>query len=127
VQVDIGALSDPGKRRPNNEDHFLVMQFRRTMETVLTNLPEGTLPARHTDTAHGMVVADGMGGAAAGEVASRTAIRTLVELAIATPDWIMRLDEEHATQVLERMNQRFQQLQEVLHEKAQSDPKLTGM
>ncbi len=127
MQVDIGALSDPGRRRPNNEDHFLVMEFRRTMETVLTNLPEGTVPALHTDTAHGMVVADGMGGAAAGEVASRTAIQTLIDLAIQTPDWIMRLDEEHAGQVLERMNQRFQQLQEVLHEKAQSDPRLTGM
>jgi len=68
-----------------------------------------------------------MGGAAAGEVASRTAIRTLIDLAIQTPDWIMRLDEEHAGQVLERMNQRFQQLQEVLHDKAQSDPKLSGM
>ena len=127
MQVDIGALSDPGRKRANNEDHFLVMNFRRTLETVLTNLPEGTVPAIHTDTAHGMVVADGMGGAAAGEVASRTAIRTLIDLAIQTPDWIMRLDEEHAGQVLERMNQRFQQLQEVLHEKAQSDPKLTGM
>jgi len=127
MQVEIGARSDPGRKRPNNEDHFLVMEFRRTMETVLTNLPQGTLPARHTDIAHGMVVADGMGGAAAGEVASRTAIRTLIELAIQTPDWIMRLDDEHAPQVLERMNQRFQQLQEVLHDKAQSDPSLAGM
>ncbi len=127
MQLDIGALSDPGKKRANNEDHFLVMEFRRTLETVLTNLPEGSVPAIHTDTAHGMVVADGMGGAAAGEVASRTAIQTLIDLAIQTPDWIMRLDEEHAGQVLERMNQRFQQLQVVLHDKAQSDPKLAGM
>ncbi len=127
MQVDIGALSHPGKKRANNEDHFLVAQFRRTMETLLTNLPEGAVPARHADVAHGMLVADGMGGAAAGEVASRTAIGALVELALQTPDWIMHLDEKSALKVLERMKQRFQQLQEVLIERAQSDPRLSGM
>jgi protein phosphatase len=127
VHVDIGALSDPGRKRPNNEDHFLVARFQRTMETLLTNLPEGTVPARHTDTAYGMLVADGMGGAAAGEVASRTAIGSLVDLALQTPDWIMRFDEKSVPQILERMKQRFQQLQEVLIERAQADPRLTGM
>jgi protein phosphatase len=68
-----------------------------------------------------------MGGAAAGEVASRTAIGALVDLALQTPDWIMRLDETSAPQALERMKQRFQHLQEVLAEKAQADPKLIGM
>ena len=97
------------------------------METLLTNLPEGTVPARHADSAYGMLVADGMGGAAAGEVASRTAIRTLVDLALQTPDWIMRFDEDHAPQILDRMNVRFQQLRDVLIERARSDPKLLGM
>jgi hypothetical protein len=39
-----------------------------------------------------MVVADGMGRHAAGEVASAAAIRFLSELVLKTPDWIMRLD-----------------------------------
>ena len=59
----------------------------------LTNLPEGEVPRRYAETVYGMLVADGVGGSAAGEIASRTAIQALVDLVIDTPDWIMRLDE----------------------------------
>jgi protein phosphatase len=127
VEADLGALSHPGKVRPNNEDHFLVVRFQRTMNVLLTNLPEGTVPENYADTAFGLLVADGMGGAAAGEVASRTAIRTLVDLALQTPDWIMRLDEQSTQQVLDRMDQRFGRLKDALIEQAQADPKLAGM
>jgi protein phosphatase len=127
VDVDLGARSHPGKVRLNNEDHYLVMQFERTMKTLLTNVPEGTVPAEHADTAYGLLVADGMGGAAAGEVASRTAIGALVELAIQTPDWIMQLDDSRVGEVLDRMKQRFEKLSGVLSQRAQADPKLAGM
>ena len=127
VDVDLGARSHPGKVRLNNEDHYLVTRFQRTMKTLLTNVPEGTVPAEHADTAYGLLVADGMGGAAAGEVASRTAIGALIELALQTPDWIMRLDESRVGEVLDRMKQRFEKLSEVLNERAQAEPKLAGM
>jgi serine/threonine protein phosphatase PrpC len=127
VSVELGALSDPGKVRKNNEDHYLVAQFQRTMRPLLTNLPAGTVPDDYEDTAYGMLVADGMGGRAAGEVASRTAIGTLVRLALETPDWILRFDDQSAEQVLGRMDERFQKLRDVLIEQAVIDPKLAGM
>src|SRR5262245_42010257 len=94
VQVDLGALSDPGKVRPNNEDHFLVARFDRSMQTLLTNLPPGHVPGHSGETAYGMLVADGMGGEAGGEVASRLAVSVLIDLVLQTPDWILRLDEQ---------------------------------
>lgn len=127
VDVDLGARSHPGRVRTNNEDHYLVTRFERTMKTLLTNVPEGTVPAEHADTAYGLLVADGMGGAAAGEVASRTAIGALVNLALQTPDWIMQLDDSRVGEVLDRMKQRFEKLSGVLGERAQADPKLAGM
>jgi len=127
VDVEFGARSHPGKVRPNNEDHYLVTRFDRSMTTLLTNVPPGTVPERHVDEAFGLLVADGMGGAAAGEVASSTAIGTLVQLAIQTPDWIMNLDDGHAGQVLDRMRQRFEKLSSALEERAAADPKLVGM
>jgi serine/threonine protein phosphatase PrpC len=43
-----------------------------------------------------------MGGEEGGEVASRLAIRTLVELVLQQPDWIMRLDDEMAALAMRR-------------------------
>jgi protein phosphatase len=127
VEVDLAALSHPGKVRRNNEDHFIVARFDRGMKTLLTNLPEGEVPAAYAETVYGLLVADGVGGAVAGEVASRTAIQALVDLVIETPDWIMRLDEPLAQEVLQRMERRFQKVREVLVERARIDPALRGM
>ena len=65
VHVDVGAMSHRGKVRPNNEDYYLVARLDRAMHTVLTNLSKG-IPLQSSETGYGMLVADGMGGAAAG-------------------------------------------------------------
>lgn len=127
VQVDLGALSDRGKVRPDNEDHFLVARFDRNMRTLLTNLPPGQVPDQCGETAYSMLVADGIGGAAGGEVASRNAITILVDLLLQTPDWILRLDERLLHEVRQRMERRFQQVQETLTGQAKEDPALSGM
>jgi PPM family protein phosphatase len=127
TQVDLGACSHQGKVKPDNEDSFLVTRIERSLRTLLTNLPAGQVPAQHAEIGYGMLVADGVGGAAAGEVASRTAISTLVELALQTPDWHMRLDNEGANEVLARFDERFGKLREALTERAVSDPSLAGM
>ena len=127
VEVDLAALSDPGRVRDNNEDHYYVARVDRSIQTIDTNLPEGEVPRHYAETAYGLLVADGVGGAVAGEVASRTAVHALVDLVIETPDWIMRLDEPLAQEVLQRMERRFQKIREILIQKTKSDPSLRGM
>ena len=97
------------------------------MRTLLTNLPAGQVPERYSETGYMMLVADGMGGAPAGEVASRTAVSTLFDLVVETPDWIMRLDEQRVGEVLRRMEGRFDRLTEALTQLARSDTHLSGM
>jgi protein phosphatase len=127
VRVDVHGLSHPGRVRPNNEDHFLVARFGRTMETLLTNLPPGEVPDYSSEAVYGLVVADGIGGEAAGEVASRTALRTMIDLVLETPDWILSLDEQVIRDVELRMERRFQQIRDALNELARTEPRLFGM
>ena len=75
VCVNFGALSHTGLVRTNNEDHFLVIERRRSRSILLSNLPEGFLQAAD-DVSYVMAVADGMGGKARGELASMLALRS---------------------------------------------------
>ena len=127
VQVELAARSDQGNVRPNNEDHFLVVHFHRALDTRLTNLPDGLIPIQAKEVGYGMVVADGMGGAAAGEVASREAIRILLHLVLATPDWMMRRGEPELDRMMQRMAERYRIVDAVLRKEAQANPKLSGM
>jgi len=127
VRVDIAGLSDPGRVRKANEDHFMVARFDRTMRTLTSNLPPGDVPPEYGESAYAFLVADGVGGAVAGELASRTAVHAVVDLVLETPDWIMRLDNGLADEVMKRMERRFQKVREALVARAAQDPRLKGM
>lgn len=127
VAVDVFGLSDQGKVRDNNEDTFLIARFDRTMRALQSNLPPDEYPADYDETSYGMLVADGMGGHAAGEVASRTAVLVILDLVLKTPDWIMRLNDQVLGEVMRRAEQRLQAIQGTLAEKARADAALSGM
>jgi len=127
VHVDVSGLSDPGKVRARNEDHFIVTRIGRYLETVLTTLPAGEVPKRAEESGYAMIVADGMGGHAGGEMASRMAISGLVKLVLATPDWIFRVDDTVATNATRRSKRRIRHLNTLLIEYGRQDPDFRGM
>jgi len=128
VAVEIAGRTHTGHVRTNNEDHYLVVRIERSLKTIETSLIDGSLPERFDEVAYGMLVADGMGGYAAGEVASRLALIKLIELAVETPDWVMRMQRrENAATVMRRMTERFRTIDSVIRSQAESDPALVGM
>ena len=128
MQVDTAGETHPGKVRHNNEDHFLIARFGRFVERVATNLPTGDVALRTEEIGYGLLVADGMGGHAAGETASKLAIRTLIDLALATPDWILRSDDSsYSKELIRRFKDRFAHINVALTEVGRSDPKLRGL
>ena len=128
LEVDLGAASHQGHVRENNEDRYLVIRFGRSLENILTNVDDQFLKRNYVTNGYAMLVADGMGGMAAGEVASSLALTKLVELLVDTSDWVLALQrEQDVLTVLERMTKRFRQLDETLRREADRDQTLQGM
>jgi protein phosphatase len=127
VRIDVAALSHPGHVRSNNEDHFLVTRLGRTLETMTTSLPDAEAPKLAEEVNYVMIVADGMGGHAAGEVASRMALSAIVSLALDIPDWILKLNEKYAREIEHRTRARVREVGALLVKEAAQDPALSGM
>jgi protein phosphatase len=127
VRIDVDARSHPGHRRANNEDHFLVTRLGRTLQTLLTSLPCGDVPLVTEEVNYVMIVADGMGGHAAGEVASRMALSSLVAYALDTPDWILRADEGYHAVIEDRARERVQDVGALIVDRGRRDAALRGM
>jgi PPM family protein phosphatase len=127
VTVEVGAATNAGRVRPNNEDSYLVARASRSLETVLTNLKEGDFPVWAAERSYGLAVADGMGGHAAGEIASRIALRSVIEHVLATADWVMRDLTTCSEKVEERIVERFAAANEAVMEQASRNPRLDGM
>jgi serine/threonine protein phosphatase PrpC len=127
VQIDVSAQSHRGHLRENNEDHFFVTRLGRTLQTLITSLPPGEVPDCAEEVNYVMIVADGMGGHAAGEVASRMAISGLVSLALDIPDWIFKVDEQHARELEQRSRQRVREVGAMLVEHGRRNVAMRGM
>ena len=127
VRIDVSARSHPGRVRENNEDQFFVTKMSRALETMLSSLPQGDVPERAEEVNYVLVVADGMGGHAAGEVASRLAISSLVHLALEVPDWTFKFTGEAKAQVERRAREAVQQIGTMLYQRGREDSELRGM
>src|SRR5438105_12891530 len=75
IQVSVFARTDTGRRRSSNEDAFIVAD----LTTGKIGLGPDMVTHRVGERGSLMVVSDGMGGAAAGEIASEIAVKTVRE------------------------------------------------
>ena len=80
VRVDACGLTDRGKVRQANEDHFAIAVLRKAVELRQCSITGSQVTERYSSReAMVFVVADGVGGQPGGAFASETAITTLVE------------------------------------------------
>jgi protein phosphatase len=70
------GITDPGKVRTSNEDHFLIAELARTIWVRQSSLRQPDAQSG-SNWGHLFLVADGMGGHQAGEVASSLAVTTI--------------------------------------------------
>ena len=126
TRMTFAALSHVGKVRTNNEDHYAVVRRYRARDVLFTNLPEDFL-RQSRDESYAMVVADGMGGAVFGELASMLALRTAWDLTTNAINWPFRVNDRESEKILEQLNVYGKKMHEALLERGRADPAFAGM
>jgi protein phosphatase len=127
VRVSFGARTDRGKVRENNEDHFLVARLAKSLEVCKSSLTATGTCRFSEEEGYLMVVADGMGGAAAGERASALAVTCLEEFVLDTVKWFLHLEGREQSVLFDELRKGLQRADRSIIERAQEDPRLVGM
>lgn len=121
LHYSFGAASHVGHVRSRNEDHYAVVHQRRTAEAMLASLDPAEFRITDTST-YALAVADGMGGMKSGELASRIALQTMLELSSHATSWVMKLTDADAQQIQQRVEAYVERVHERLQQEARSDP-----
>jgi PPM family protein phosphatase len=132
VRAEVGALTHRGLVRDANEDAYVVFRVGRYLERVMSSIPESDLGSRFEGAGHLMIVADGLGGHEAGDIASRTALVTTVELILRSPRWALKLDDPatrdaEIRELLSRSRGYLAGVHATLRSRAAADTRLAGM
>jgi len=120
LKIEVFGRTDVGKTRDHNEDSFLVADLTRRIASLQPEVREHDVGGRGSL----FVVADGMGGAAAGEIASDMAVDTIYSHMINT--W--GNDPENTEQRFAyRLKEAVEVANQQIHEYAKGHPEHRGM
>ena len=128
ARIDAFGLSHAGKVRPANEDHFAIMTLQKSVQLRGTNLQDTSILDRlRRPEVHLLIVADGVGGAAGGKIASGVAVRAVVEYLAEAVGCVQDFDVDREQAFLDHLSRAVERGHERLKEmfKTQGGPATT--
>jgi protein phosphatase len=128
TQMDCFGLTDRGRQRPTNQDHFLVADLNKSMRVQGTSLALDD-QTRIYGGSQGklLVVADGMGGEAEGERASTIAVDQLTTFVLNSLSWCFRLEEDSENDFEEHLKEALRSCQESIQAAVSGRPEMKSM
>jgi protein phosphatase len=121
TRVDAAGASHAGRVRPANEDHFAIMTLQRSVQLRSTNLQDTTVLDRlRRPEIQILVVADGVGGAVGGKIASSVAVRAVVEYLAEAVGCVQDLDVDREQTFLDHLSHSVERGHERLKEMFQT-------
>ncbi len=127
--IDLHAKSDVGRVRRGNEDNFLLLDLSSNKTWTGSDGPEAPEGLRKLDLKDKgvvFVVSDGMGGALAGDVASRMAVETVREMLLGNTDGGAAACDD-STPLVECLRNATVYANLAIHHKSQEDTRCSGM
>jgi protein phosphatase len=123
IVVDCFGLTDVGKVRQNNEDQFLIADLSKAMRVLQTSLADEHHTGRF-GVHHGklLLVADGMGGVAGGEVAAGVAVNTVASYVLNTMPWFFRVQDGRESELEDELKTALEASQRSVEAAATSQP-----
>src|SRR5205085_10232239 len=122
-KMDCHGLTDPGRVWDGNEDQFLIANLTKSMLVHQTSLGLDD-QTRLFGSSQGrlLLVADGMGGQAAGRRASALAVDSLTAYVLNTLHWFLRLRQDDEEQFLDELKAALAYCQERIGAEAERPP-----
>ncbi|HSA55535.1 MAG TPA: protein phosphatase 2C domain-containing protein [Gemmatimonadaceae bacterium] len=104
VTVDSAAVTDVGRKRSSNEDHFVIATVSKALAIGESSLPEAALANRFgASVGHLFAVADGVGGRPDGDVAAQWTVAELLDYLGEAAGCYQGLDTAREQELLARL------------------------
>ena len=117
VAIESVGLTDKGKVRETNQDNFLIVDIRRSVDIRNSSLSPEALSNRFGSVeAHLFVVADGVGGGPEGDRASETAVTALLKYVSETVGCFNRLDPSNEHELFDHLERTVRDVHKRLRE-----------
>ncbi|NND96792.1 MAG: serine/threonine-protein phosphatase, partial [Pirellulaceae bacterium] len=122
------GATDIGRKRESNQDQFLVARLNHSMSIAATSLQWGGQSRLYgADRAQLLMVADGMGGHAAGERASSIAVDHMIRQLLNNDQWLLQMDDQHEQDFVDALKELLQDTHAAILSASAEDREQEGM
>ena len=128
TQMDCFGLTDQGRKRPANQDHFLIADLNKSMRVHDTSLTLDN-ETRVYGGSQGklLIVADGMGGEAEGERACTLAVDQVTTYVLNSLSWCFRLEEDSEHDFEDHLKEALASCQKSIQDVVAKHPEMESM